>query len=279
MKTHHKSIAPAWSGRTVGLAIGIAICLLSFGELNGQHYMTRGDAAPGLTAQKRLMDQPDLAGYVQPVQVFTPEGSLLSMWSSQGFGSAHDSVMTVGLTIGQVYRMRVTNIHRFFDREVYPSIEVIDRLHPPEGMKNQFPIQVVITQDDLEKALQGRMVTKVIYLEDGDLALPYRPIRDDQPYFDIGQTEDPLRTAERMGRPMAIVRIGSRIPTFDDITTGEFDFFSAPVFEMPHPQPLQNEFENFESFEAGQLIPRQPEPNLPPIVPGKMFRNPRKFSR
>ena len=175
--------------------------------------------------------------------------------------------------------MRISNIRRNFDREVYPSIEVIDRLHPPEGMTNQFPIQVVITLDDLEKALQGDLVTKVIYLEDGDLALPYRPIRDDQPYFDIGPSEDLLRTAERMGRPMAIVRIGSRVPTFDDITTGEFDFYSAPVFEMPHPQPLQTGINNVDQFDVGERIPGQPQPNLPPIVPGQSLRRHGQFSR
>ena len=271
MKKKPTSISAGWSGRLVGLAIGLATSLLAFGELHAQDYLMCGDAAPGLTAQQKLIETPELAGYVQPVQIFSPQGSLLSMWSSQGFAVAHDSVLTVGLTIGQVYRLRISNIRRNADREVYPSIEIIDRLHPPEGMKNQFPIQVVITLDDLERALQGGLVTKVIYLEDGDLALPYRAIRDDQPYFDIGPTEDPLRTARRMGRPMAILRIGSRVPTFDDMTTGEFDFDSAPVFEMPHPQSVQNGFERLENFEMGELDPRQPAPNLPPIVPGKTF--------
>lgn len=279
MKTTPKPVAAGKPSRLVGLAISLAMSLSTIGQLHGQHYMMRGDAAPGLTAQKKLIESPELAGYVQPVQIFSPEGSLLTMWSSQGFGVAHDSVLTVGLTIGQVYRMRISNIRRNFDREVYPSIEVIDRLHPPEGMTNQFPIQVVITLDDLEKALRGDLVTKVIYLEDGDLALPYRPIRDDQPYFDVGPTEDLLRTAERMGRPMAIVRIGSRVPTFDDITTGEFDFYSAPVFEMPHPQPLQTGFDKADQFEVGELLPGQPQPNLPPVVPGQTFLKQGQLSR
>jgi hypothetical protein len=279
MKTTQKSEAVRRSGHLVGLVIGMALSLLIVSESRGQQCPTLDETAPGLMAQQTLIASPELAGYVQPVQIFSPEGSLLSTWSSQGYGVAHDSVLTVGLTLGQVYRFRISNIRRNFDREVYPSIEVIDRLHPPQGMTNQFPIQIVITLDDLEKALQGGLVTKVIYLEDGELALPYRAIRDDQPYFDIGPSEDPLRTAKRMGRPMAIVRIGSRVPTFDDMTTGQFDFYSSPVFEMPHPQPVQGGFESDGNIPIGEFVPRQPEPNLPPVVPGQAFRNYGQFSK
>lgn len=272
MKTTLKSVAEKNPGRLIGLALGLTMSLLAISESCGQACVTPGDAAPGLALQQKLFASPELAGYVQPVQILTPEGSFLSMWSAQGYGMAHDSALTVGLTIGQLYRMRISNIPRNINREVYPSIEVIDRLHPPEGMKDQFPIKIVITLDDLEKALSGALVTRVIYLEDGELALPYRSVADDQPYFDIGPSEDPLRTAERMGRPMAIVRIGSRVPTVDDITTGAFDFHSSPVFEMPDPQPLHSEFEHADNMGAEQLIPHQPQRNLPPIVPGQAFR-------
>jgi len=235
-------------------------------------YFSKGNAPPGLTAQQKLLENPRLASHTQPVHILTPNGSLISMWSSQGFTVAHESSIHVGLAIGRVYRMKVANIPRFRDYEVYPSVEILDRLNPPEGMENQFPIKIVITADDLEKALRGELVTKVIYLEDPKMSLPYRRNEDDQPYFDIGPAEDVLRTAERLGRPMAIVRIGSRVPTIDDMNTqGEFDFFSEPPVELPAPQPMNPDAE-LSGPEVGDLVPRKPERNLPPIVPGDDFR-------
>ena len=280
--------------RTVCLTVALLVYLSQVSPTLGQRYLTKGEDAPGLTAQKKLLANPELATFVQPVQVFTPRGSLVSMWSSQGFGVPDNSELMVGLTVGQVYRLKVSNIHRHFESAVYPSIELIDRLYPPQGMKNQFPIQIVITQDDLEKAIQGRMVTKVIYLEDGEVALPYRPIRDDQPWFDIGQSEDTLRVARRMGRPMAIVRIGSRVPTFEEMTTREFDFGSQPVFEMQMPMPNHQHFDMpsqpmFDppmpdpaapgpvplpnNYVPGEIVPQRPAPNEPPIIPGREFDN------
>lgn len=253
----------------------VAVLILSSVALAQKHYMTSGSDAPGLTAQKKMMENPNLAGFVQPVQVFTPPGSLVSMWSSQGYGVPSDSVLTAGMAIGQVYRVRVESIPRFGGKEIYPSIEVIDRLNAPQGMENQFPIHVVITQDDLEKAISGRLVTKVIYLEDAKMSLPYRPVRDDQPYFDVGPSEDPLRTAEGLGRPMAILRIGSRTPSFEEFTTGGFDFYSGPANELPQPSPVNDDF--FEPLlgKVGDLAPNIPEPNVPPIVPGNTYRSKR----
>lgn len=264
---------PEW--KTLGLAL--LMVSISAVTVDAQHYLTKGSDPPGMIAQKRIMQNPNLAGFVQPVQIYTPPGTLVSTWSSRGFGVGHDSVMTAGFTIGQVYRLRVENIPRFAGNDIYPSVEVIDRLHPPEGMENQFPIQVVITQDDLEKAIAGRLVTKIVYLEDSDKSLPYRPIRDDQPYFDIGPTEDPLRTAESLGRPMAIVRIGSRTPSFDDYTSGEFDFFSNPVFALQNPQPSNKGFERIDQIQISELVPEEPvksEPdrNVPPIISGNKYR-------
>ncbi|NIP85789.1 MAG: hypothetical protein GTO03_09605, partial [Planctomycetales bacterium] len=57
-----------------------------------------------------------------------------------GFEPPRDAPRTVGLLIGQVYRFQVTGIPLQEGREVFPSLEVIDRLYPPPGREAEFPI-------------------------------------------------------------------------------------------------------------------------------------------
>ena len=58
--------------------------------------------------------------------------------------------------------------------EIFPSIEVIDRTYAPADQQVRFAIPVEIAQQDIDLALQGKFVTRVIYLEDPHNALPMR---------------------------------------------------------------------------------------------------------
>jgi hypothetical protein len=185
--------------------------------------LVTSNMAPGLAAQTAVLSNPCLADFVQPVRVIAPNEARLEVGGSGGYTQTHSARVTVGMMIGPVYRLKVTQIPNHPTRELYPSIEVLGRLHTPLGLEEKFPIQVNILQDDLDRALEGSMVTKVIYLEDPDTAFPHRHVEDRQPYFDVFANEDPLRAAERLGRPMAILRIGTRVPTFQPNDQG-FDF-------------------------------------------------------
>jgi hypothetical protein len=122
----------------------------------------------------------------------------------------------MGLMIGPVYHLQVTSIPFQEGYEVYPTVELINRLYPPEGSKIRFPIPIQLTQEELEMALSGRFVTRVIYLQDSASALGQRADPDLQDYFETPANEDPLHVADRLGRPMAILRMGSRVPEFND---------------------------------------------------------------
>ncbi len=77
----------------------------------------------------------------------------------------------------------------------------------------RFPIPIELTQEELELAARGAFVTRVIYIEDPQHALPIaRKANDEQPWIEAPAGEDPLVTADRAGRPVAILRIGSRVP-------------------------------------------------------------------
>jgi hypothetical protein len=52
----------------------------------------------------------------------------------------------------------------------------------------------------------------VIYLEDPETALPIVENPEEQTFFEVGRGENPLEVADRLGRPMAILRMGGRVP-------------------------------------------------------------------
>ena len=211
----------------------LLICLQSicYGQ---KHQLITGHEAPGSAAQKMLLGQPDLALYSQPVEILVPRQCQIGIGMQGGFSQKFSGRMQANLRIGPVYRLEVDNLPFILGVRqgvsVYPSIELLDRLYPPEGLKDQFPIQIVLTADDLAEAAKGKLVTKVVYLEDPKTALPVRQVEGTQSTVDIAAGADPYLAAERMGRPMAIVRIGSRVPNPSDLT-GEFQF-NAPSPEV-----------------------------------------------
>ncbi len=124
-------------------------------------------------------------------------------------------------------------------------IEVVGHLHRPEGIDPaKYPIRVIFPLEDLTGVLeQGRLLTKVIYLEDPDQALPFRMSKDQIPVVSLNPAENPLRVASALGRPMAIVRIGGRRPTFEEVEGGPGDVgldHAAALGSTPCPFMLQD---------------------------------------
>ncbi len=144
--------------------------------------------------------------------------------------------MTAGLLIGAVYRLRVTNIPLQEGFEVYPTVEVIDRTYPPRGKEFKFPIPVELTQEELEMALSGKFVTRVIYLEDPETAAPVARQGNEQAYFEVQRDENPLDVADSLGRPVAILRMGARVPSAEGPDQA-FLYGSPPLIRFTRSQP------------------------------------------
>ncbi len=154
-------------------------------------------------------------------------------------------LLTVGLKRGVGYRLRMANLPERPGVELFPVIEVVGHLHRPEGIDpGKYPIRVIFTFEDLDTVInQGRLVTKVIYLEDPDQALPYRMPKDQIPMVSLNPAENPLRVAAALGRPMAIVRLGGRRPTLEEIQGGPGDFgldYAARLGGTPCPFLMQD---------------------------------------
>jgi len=224
MKLSHPRRTNAWIG---GL---IATALLGWtADTRGQgvrHSLFRSDLPPGMVGAIQVANSPGRRGYVQPIEVRVPSDAVVSIGGDGAF-QFDATRLRVGLLVGHPYRLRITNIPRHENSELYPSIELIDRLHPPLDQKTRFPIPIEITQDDVEMALRGHLVVRVIYVENPQDAFP-RAEDDEQRSFDVLSSEDPLHVADELGRPIAILRLGSRVPTEGELND-DFLFHCPPV--------------------------------------------------
>ncbi len=169
-------------------------------------------------------------GYMQPVRFALDGESQASIYHGP---QLRELVLgpsaQVSLMVGHSYRIKVSNIPDMPGVEIFPTIELIDRLHPPAGQKDNFPVVMHITKEDVELAVAGNLVTRVVYLEQPQLAAPYELDRATATQ-NLLRSENALTEADRRGRPIAIVRIGGRLPA----THGEHPSFfgsGGPIME------------------------------------------------
>lgn len=203
------------------------------------HLYFNARTPPGLVGTTRLYRGGPVENYFPPVEIRGPAGLNISLAENGVFSDPRPVPFTVGLLIGRVYRLRLTEIPLVNQEgmELFPTLEIVDRTYPPPGREAQFPIIAEITIDDLRLALEGKFVTRVIYLEDPTQAVPASATGPEQPWFDVPPNQDPLATADVLGRPMAILRLGGRLPMPEEQADPAF-FFGSPPF-VPYPAKVK----------------------------------------
>src|SRR5262245_54410391 len=173
------------------LALAAWLALATVASAQGPwHYLNKADSPPGVIGMRQLERGGPLPGYFQPVEVTAPAGTLLSIVDCGAFTEPKSGKLLAGMLIGQVYRLKVGNLPGHEGEEIFPTIEVIDRLYPPPGQAARFPIPIELTAEELRFALDGRYVLRVIYLEDVHTALPAAQERGKQSYFEIAPGQD-----------------------------------------------------------------------------------------
>jgi hypothetical protein len=204
---------------------------------SGHHRLLASDMPPGALGQARLAGRGPVAGYFQPVAFAGPTGTRFAL--PQGgvvFADSSES-LTAGLLVGGIYRFQITCIPGAEGAELYPTVEVIDRTYPPPGLATRYPIQIHLDQDDFDAALAGQLVTRVVFLEDPQTATPIEQTPDTTRPLEVSMHQDALEVADRFGRPVAIVRIGSVSPPRTEALLPQF-FLGYPVW-LPIYQPEQ----------------------------------------
>jgi hypothetical protein len=203
----------------------------------GVHYLHHGIMPPGAIGSLQLQRGGPLPGFFQPVEIKAPPGVMISLAEGGTFAQAEPAPVRAGMLIGQVYRLRVMNLPLLPGLEVFPTIEVINRLYAPPGQEVRFPIVIDLPLEDLRLAADGKFVTRVVYLEDPQTALPVRENPRQQEWFEAPAGTDPLAAADQLGRPMAIVRIGGRLPDQSGQIDPSFLFGCPPLVRLP---PTEN---------------------------------------
>lgn len=149
-----------------------------------------------------------------------PAGVRVTLFPGSELSKMYDAPIVVGMRPGYVYRFELTNLPYNPGKSLYPEVELRGVLVPRPGMKYMdYPIPLLFTQADIERVLRGALITKVIYLEDPEKAIPAAT----QPDFPIetldGSVPEALKNAYANGRMMAIVRLGDRKPSVQELQT------------------------------------------------------------
>lgn len=164
----------------------------------------------------------------QPVQWKLPEGVKVEIARPGVFQEAPDGSNEFALQIGRVYRFRISNIATYPGRELYPTLEMLGRLNPPEGKEWDFPVEIEVPTRDLALALRGNFVTRVVFVENSENAMNVDAGASSSGLvFDVPQSVDAVAAANLRGRALAILRVGSRSPDAEPSQDDPF-FFGLP---------------------------------------------------
>ena len=144
----------------------------------------------------------------QPVELRGPEGLLVSVQTNTVWSRAYPLPIRLGLLPRQAYRLKISGLRHRPSDELYPSLRVLSPLATPRGQKWRFPIEVVIDEDDLNKAFSGNHVQRVVYVSNEPEASDVLADR----WFDIRPGDSCLSVASTLGQPVAEFRIGNRAP-------------------------------------------------------------------
>jgi len=204
----------------------------------GRYFPLDQSTPPGVAGQWSAI-RPGFAMVMQPVRVeLVGQGGQVGVYTGPDAPPALlPAPAVVALRVGSTYRLKISDMADFPGVELYPTVEMLDCLHPPRGREVEFAIPIVLTADEIASALDGRLVTKVIYLEQPDRAAPVRNTTAARNRL-AHPRENVLALADEAGRPMAIIRLGGRLPDAGAPGPGFFGN-CAPVLFIEQPGEIR----------------------------------------
>jgi uncharacterized repeat protein (TIGR01451 family) len=221
-------------GRSVPVLLSATLLFASFAVGNPPHYSGGIFPAPGMGPPGAVaafgakvphanLHPPTPLPAPAPLtaaKFLAPKGIRVTAFPGTRLSRMYDTPVVMGLRPGYVYRFELANLPYSPGLSLYPEVEVRGSLVPRPGMKYMdYPIPLTFSALDIERAINGAFVTKFIYLEDPEKAVPTE-VHPDQPVETLDDTErQALRSAMDGGRLMAIVRLGDRKPAPEVLQT------------------------------------------------------------
>ncbi|HJZ55924.1 MAG TPA: hypothetical protein VKE74_13225, partial [Gemmataceae bacterium] len=178
--------------------------------------MPAGQAMPPMPPMMHL-PQPGMGlpipAPVLPAKVLVPQGVRVTAYPGSPLARMYDTPTVLAFRPGYVYRLELSNLPYHPGETLYPEVEVRGTLVPRPGMKYMdYPFPLVFTPADIERALAGSVITKVVYLEDPDKAFPVEVGPDAPVELPNGSEQEAIKNALASGRLVAIVRLGAKKP-------------------------------------------------------------------
>jgi hypothetical protein len=197
----------------LSIALLASAAAVSAGAQDSQTHVPLDHRAPvGVAARWNVIAQRGVYGFPQPIEVSLPTlGRVTFAGGASPDGVAVDAPARARMIVGHTCRIRISDMPEFPGVALYPTIELLDRLHAPPDLADEFAVPIELTVEEIESVLQDRMVTKVIYLERQDLPRP-NPEEPGVHVESLAPTVNLLDSAWQRGRPVAIVRLGGRTP-------------------------------------------------------------------
>lgn len=158
-----------------------------------------------------------------------------------GTSAAASTNGPVGLRPGYPYRFQIDGPTP--EQTIYPSIEVRGSLVPRPELPDvgQYPVPITLSERDIDRIREGKLVTKVFYLEDPDQALPIGANPGEALESFAVSEEDAVREARLKGRPMMILRVGERTFSKNELAAenvpGTIYFMGMKTLPVPAAPP------------------------------------------
>lgn len=150
---------------------------------------------------------------VLPARILVPQGVRVGAYPGSPFARHFDTPAVLAFRPGYAYRLELSSLPNRPGARLYPEIAVYSTLVPRPGMKYmEYPIPLTFSADDIERALVGSVITKVVNLEDPEKALPVEVAADAPIEFPNASEPEAIKNALATGRIVAIVRLGAKQP-------------------------------------------------------------------
>jgi uncharacterized repeat protein (TIGR01451 family) len=175
------------------------------------------------------------------VRILGPEGMHVAFFQGHAPPRDFPAPVTVGLRPGYVHRIRLTGLPERPGVTLAPTLEVVGTVcMPPKLAGADHPAPLVITEQDIEHVLSGAYLTKIVYLEDPDKAVPVAGKPDQPLEMEVPPDRDLMNEARNLGRPLLIVRLGQREVAPEELAHGsipETILFPGQRTLLPPPLP------------------------------------------
>lgn len=175
-----------------------------------------GGPGPGVLAPETIPVPGYGAGVPAPTTqiLFNQPQSMKISYDVVGDGSfTSDCLIVPGrleFAQGGIYRLKLTDIAGREGVELYPTVEVGHSNPRTAAYLAHNAISIQFTEEDLDQALSGNFVTKVIYLPDPEFQGEVISGIDTLVSTRLEPGLDPIIEADRRGSILAIVRLGNK---------------------------------------------------------------------